>query len=139
MQTTSMAKCGSKRPNQCAALTGVYTYMGNKWNSGASCGGGSGWCKSGRANIAGHAFCATQAGQAHKLWDHGGWTFYKVSTSDTSDNGVKAACLKAGLVVPCAGDSGCSFYASDCTLTSERGCGNPMQTTSMAKCGSKRP
>merc|ERR1719335_886585 len=38
------------------------------------------------------------------LVTYGGWEFYKVETSDTSDDGIISACTEAGLVTPCAGN-----------------------------------
>jgi len=49
---------GCSTPNYCWKLAGVYAYVGGKWLKGAACGGGSGWCRIGRANKAGKALCA---------------------------------------------------------------------------------
>merc|ERR1719235_74523 len=43
------------------------------------------------------------------LATHGGWSFYKVETADTSDDGITAACKGAGMVVPCTGGTGCRY------------------------------
>lgn len=59
-----------------------------------------------------------------------GWTFYKVATADTSDTGVAAACLHAGLLIPCTGGPGCTRNdVRECSYTPEKGCHNPMTTT----------
>jgi hypothetical protein len=44
MQELSLWLCGTY-PNACAALFGIYQYMGNTWISGSTCGAESGvWC-----------------------------------------------------------------------------------------------
>jgi len=92
--------------------------------------------KGGKGGKRGKGSSGTTMQSAIKLGQHGGWIFYKVATSDTSDAGVKAACKGAGLIVPCAGSSGCHFNSKKCTVTSETGCGNPMNKTRQALCGS---
>ena len=69
---------------------------------------------------------------------HGGWHFYKVSTDCTSSACVSKACADAGMETPCAGASGCEYNNNEvgCTLTSEQGCGEPMDTTANILCGS---
>jgi len=56
MATISKLVCGTW-PSNCQALSGVFAYMGGKWG-GASCGGGGGWCRTGKSNLPGKAFCA---------------------------------------------------------------------------------
>ena len=68
----------------------------------------------------------TTKGSLITYW--GGWQFWAVDTDSTSDAGVKAACLANGLVTPCAGSQGCQYNGGGCTLTSEQGCGQPMNT-----------
>merc|ERR1719235_413445 len=73
------------------------------------------------------------------LATHGGWSFYKVETADTSDDGITAACKGAGMVVPCTGGTGCRYNDDKCTMTSEVGCGNPMLTTAKQIAGCSMP
>jgi len=147
---TTARQSGCSRPSGCPAFKNVYTYMGSKWvtrdGQKAGCGtNGRGWCTQGSPKMGGFAFCAKSTSKkkysGNELGSHGGWTFYKVPTKDTSDQGTLNACKNAGLVVPCTGAPGCRYNnnGKECTQTSEKGCGNPMSTTSKASCGGKWP
>jgi len=148
---TTARQSGCNIPSQCGnLLKNVYTYMGHKWvikdGKRGGCGtDGRGWCTQGSPKKAGYAFCAkSTSGKKYsgsELGSHGGWTFYKVPTKDTSDQGILNTCKNAGLVNPCAGAPGCHYNnkGKECVQTSERGCGNPMSTTSKASCGNKWP
>lgn len=82
---------------------------------------------------------AARVAAGTQIANHGGWKFYKVATSSTDDAGIKATCTAKGLVTPCAGPPGCTYNAAGCTLTSEKGCGSPMSTTSRKICGGRNP
>jgi len=149
---TTAKQSGCTYPRGCPAFKNVYTYMGSKWvtkdGQKAGCGtDGSRWCTQGSPKKAGYAFCAKSTSKSKQkkngdeLGSHGGWTFYKVPTKDTSDAGTMKACKDAGLEVPCAGQPGCHYNnkAKECVQTSEVGCGNPMSTTSKSVCKGKWP
>jgi len=149
---TTAKQSGCTYPRGCPAFKNVYTYMGSKWvtkdGQKAGCGtDGSRWCTQGSPKKAGYAFCAKSTSKSKQkkngdeLGSHGGWTFYKVPTKDTSDAGTMKACKDAGLEVPCAGAPGCHYNnkAKECVQTSEKGCGNPMSTTSKSVCKGKWP
>jgi len=148
---TTARQSGCNYPSRCGDLfKNVYTYMGHKWviqdGKRGGCGtDGRSWCTRGSPKKAGYAFCAkSTSGKKYsgsELGSHGGWTFYKIPTKDTSDQGILNTCKNAGLVNPCAGAPGCHYNnkGKECVQTSERGCGNPMSTTSKASCGNKWP
>ena len=68
---------------------------------------------------------------------HGGWSFYKVPTTCTTDMCIASVCEAAGMVTPCAGSSECGYSNAICTVTSEVGCETPMKTTSHVLCGAR--
>jgi cysteine-rich repeat protein len=55
MSDLAFALCGSS-PATCSSLSGVYQYMGNKWNGGCGAGGGQ-WCISGASTSNKTALC----------------------------------------------------------------------------------
>jgi len=101
-------------------------------------------CTAPRQRVVGGAGVMDQCNNAVSVFgSFGGWTFYKVGPINgvMSDNNIIAACAAAGLRVPCAGAAGCKYNnnQAQCVITSEVGCGNPMQSLSHAICGGANP
>jgi hypothetical protein len=58
MRTTSQSLCNTN-PGTCDAMNQTYTYMGNTWNNGGSCGEeNNSWCTNGNSYSDRFAFCA---------------------------------------------------------------------------------
>ncbi|MDX2052539.1 MAG: hypothetical protein SFV15_09125 [Polyangiaceae bacterium] len=65
----------------------------------------------------------------------GGREWYKVQVFGAmTDANVKAACLAAGLKVPCTGAGGCMYNDGQCSPTAEMGCSVPMNSLSQFLC-----
>jgi hypothetical protein len=71
----------------------------------------------------------------------GGVSFYRVPVSGAmTDNNIRAACLAAGLRVPCQTNGSCAYNDTLCVRVGpESSCGNPMYILSQTICGGQYP